>query len=107
MRLAAFTNRPKPVGGFQEKAESIKGKVKSAMFYPVAVMVVATIIVGVLMTFVIPKFKRSLRICWEKGQLPGFTLLVLAISDAIKNNVLAVLGGGGHSSLRSVDHQQD
>ncbi|HCE04731.1 MAG TPA: pilus assembly protein PilC, partial [Verrucomicrobiales bacterium] len=79
---------------FQEKAESIKGKVKSAMFYPVAVMVVATIIVGVLMTFVIPKFKAIFADMLGEGeQLPGFTLLVLAISDAIKNNVLAVLGG--------------
>ncbi len=79
---------------FQEKAESIKGKVKSAMFYPVAVMVVATIIVGVLMTFVIPKFKAIFADMLGEGeQLPGFTLLVLAISDAIKNNVLAVIGG--------------
>ena len=42
---------------FAEKSQSIKGKVKSAMFYPVAVMVVATIIMWVLMTFVIPKFE--------------------------------------------------
>jgi type IV pilus assembly protein PilC len=79
---------------FQEKAESIKGKVKSAMFYPVAVMVVAAIIVGILMTFVIPKFKTIFADMLGEGeQLPGFTLLVLAISDAIKNNILAVLGG--------------
>jgi type IV pilus assembly protein PilC len=79
---------------FQEKAESIKGKVKAAMFYPVAVMVVATVIVGVLMTFVIPKFKAIFADMLGEGEtLPGFTLLVLAISDAIKNNVLAVMGG--------------
>jgi len=79
---------------FQEKAESIKGKVKAAMFYPVAVMIVATIIVGVLMTFVIPKFKAIFADMLGDGEtLPGFTLLVLRISDTIKNNVGAVIGG--------------
>jgi type IV pilus assembly protein PilC len=79
---------------FQEKSESIKGKVKAAMFYPVAVMIVATIIVGILMTFVIPKFKAIFADMLGDGEtLPGFTLLVLAISDAIRNNVIAVIGG--------------
>ncbi|MBI61117.1 MAG: pilus assembly protein PilC [Verrucomicrobiales bacterium] len=79
---------------FQEKAESIKGKVKSAMFYPVAVMIVATIIVGILMTFVIPKFKAIFADMLGDGEtLPGFTMLVLNISDAIRNNVVAVIGG--------------
>ena len=79
---------------FQEKAESIKGKVKAAMFYPVAVMIVATIIVGVLMTFVIPKFKAIFADMLGEGEgLPAFTELVLAISDTIKNNVGAVIGG--------------
>ena len=79
---------------FQEKAESIKGKVKAAMFYPTAVMFVAVIIVGVLMTFVIPKFKAIFADMLGDGEtLPGFTLLVLKISDAVKNNVLAVIGG--------------
>jgi type IV pilus assembly protein PilC len=64
------------------------------MFYPVAVMIVATIIVGILMTFVIPKFKAIFADMLGDGEtLPGFTLLVLAISDAIKNNVIAVIGG--------------
>ena len=79
---------------FQEKSESIKGKVKAAMFYPIAVMIVATIIVGILMTFVIPKFKAIFADMLGDGEtLPGFTLFVLAISDAIKNNVIAVIGG--------------
>jgi len=79
---------------FQEKAESIKGKVKAAMFYPVAVMFVAVIIVGVLMTFVIPKFKAIFADMLGEGEtLPGFTMLVLKISDTVKNNVFAVIGG--------------
>src|SRR4051812_41223692 len=43
---------------FMEKAQKIKGKVIAAMFYPVAVLVVATVILGILMTMVIPKFKE-------------------------------------------------
>src|SRR5208283_1951314 len=43
---------------FMEKAQKIKGKVKAAMFYPVAVMIVAVAILAVLMTLVIPKFKE-------------------------------------------------
>ena len=79
---------------FQEKAESIKGKVKAAMFYPSAVMFVAVIIVGVLMTFVIPKFKAIFADMLGEGEtLPEFTLLVLKISDTVKNNVFAVIGG--------------
>ena len=79
---------------FAEKSESIKGKVKAAMFYPVAVMIVATIIVGILMTFVIPKFKTIFADMLGEGEtLPEFTLFVLAISDAIKNNAIAVVGG--------------
>src|SRR6185369_11658920 len=42
---------------FMEKAQKIKGKVVAAMFYPVAVMVVAVTILGVLMVYVVPKFK--------------------------------------------------
>src|ERR1700687_1100271 len=42
---------------FMEKAQKIKGKVKAAMFYPAAVMTVATVILGVLMVFVVPKFQ--------------------------------------------------
>src|SRR4029077_39141 len=43
---------------FMEKAQKIKGKVIAAMFYPVAVMIVAIAILGVLMVYVVPKFKE-------------------------------------------------
>src|SRR5437764_4141103 len=43
---------------FMEKAQKIKGKVVAAMFYPAAVMIVAGVILGVLMVFVVPKFKQ-------------------------------------------------
>src|SRR6266508_2441540 len=77
---------------FMEKAQKIKGKVIAAMFYPVAVMSVATIILGVLMVFVVPKFKTIFADMLEGRPLPGFTLFILAISDAIANNILVTLG---------------
>src|SRR3989475_10854188 len=77
---------------FMEKAQKIKGKVVAAMFYPVAVMTVATIILGVLMVFVVPKFKTIFADMLEGRPLPAFTLFVLAISDAIANNILITLG---------------
>ena len=43
---------------FMEKAQKIKGKVKAAMYYPCAVLSVATIILTLLMTYVVPRFKE-------------------------------------------------
>jgi len=77
---------------FMEKAQKIKGKVIAAMFYPVAVLIVATIILLVLMTAVVPKFKEVFAGMLEGAQLPAFTRLVLGISEAIKSNLLVTLG---------------
>jgi type IV pilus assembly protein PilC len=77
---------------FMEKAEKIKGKVIAAMFYPVAVMVVAVAILGVLMVFVVPKFQQIFVDMLGPGkQLPGFTRFVLAISNTIKDHTLITL----------------
>ena len=76
---------------FMEKAQKIKGKVKSAMFYPVAVLVVAVGILMLLMTMVVPKFKEVFAGMLEGQSMPGFTLFVLAVSDMIKNNILMTL----------------
>src|SRR5437899_4127462 len=75
-----------------EKAQKIKGKVIAAMFYPVAVLIVATAILMVLMTMVIPKFKEVFAGLAEGAELPAFTRLVMGISDMIKNNILMTLG---------------
>ena len=71
----------KRLAEFSEKAQKIKGKVKAAMFYPVAVLIVA----------VVPKFKDVFSGMGFK--LPGFTLFVLAVSDIVRNYILEVLGG--------------
>jgi type IV pilus assembly protein PilC len=81
----------KRLAEFSEKAQKIKGKVKAALFYPVAVMIVAVGIMILLMCFVVPKFKDVFAGMGVK--MPGFTLLVMAISDAIKNNILMTMGG--------------
>jgi type IV pilus assembly protein PilC len=80
----------KRLAEFSEKAQKIKGKVKAALFYPVAVLIVAVGIMILLMTFVVPKFKDVFAGMGVK--MPGFTLFVLAVSDVIKNNILATMG---------------
>jgi type IV pilus assembly protein PilC len=77
---------------FMEKAQKIKGKVVAAMFYPAAVMFVAVAILIILMVFVVPKFKTIFADMLEGKPLPGFTELVLGISEIIAGNFLASLG---------------
>src|SRR2546429_5452326 len=77
---------------FMEKAQKIKGKVIAAMFYPVAVLVVATGILIILMVKVVPSFEQVFIGMAEGAQLPAFTRLVLGISRAIKDNILITLG---------------
>jgi type IV pilus assembly protein PilC len=76
---------------FMEKAEKIKGKVKAAMFYPAAVMFVAVTILIILMVFVVPKFKMIFADMLEGRPLPGFTNLVLGISEMIAKNFLMTI----------------
>ncbi|MDR1994911.1 type II secretion system F family protein [Azonexus sp.] len=64
---------------YKEKILAIKSKIKSAMFYPVAVIVVAFIITAVIMIFVIPAFKDVFTSFG--ADLPAPTLMVIAISD--------------------------
>src|SRR5438093_6046226 len=66
---------------FMEKAQKIKGKVIAAMFYPVAVMIVATGILIILMVKVLPSFKSVFEGMFEGRALPAFTRLVLGISE--------------------------
>lgn len=66
---------------FKERAQSLKKKVQGAMIYPVAVITVAGLIVGFIMYWIIPKFKK---IFLDFGtELPGITLLLMAISDIV------------------------
>lgn len=64
---------------YKEKILAIKSKIKSAMFYPIAVVVVAFIVVAVIMLFVVPQFKQVFTSFG--ADLPAPTLFVMAISD--------------------------
>src|SRR5487761_2137310 len=65
---------------YKEKTQAIKSKIKSALFYPVAIIAVAFIITAVIMIFVIPAFKQGFTSFG--ADLPAPTLFVMAISDA-------------------------
>jgi type IV pilus assembly protein PilC len=64
---------------YQEKTMAIKSKIKSALMYPVAVMVVAFVVVTVIMIFVIPAFKEVFKSFG--ADLPAPTLFVIALSE--------------------------
>ena len=64
---------------YKEKILAIKGKIKSALFYPAMVITVAVVVVTVIMVFVIPSFKEVFSSFG--ASLPGPTLMVIAISD--------------------------
>jgi type IV pilus assembly protein PilC len=71
-----------------EKAEKIKGKVKAAMFYPSAVIIVAVAILAILMVFVIPKFEQIFKDMLEGRGLPAFTEFVLSISRTVSEHAV-------------------
>jgi type IV pilus assembly protein PilC len=70
------------IANYKEKTESIKGKIKKALFYPAAVIVVAIIVTVVILMFVIPQFKELFSSFG--ADLPAFTLLVIHLSDILR-----------------------
>ena len=64
---------------YKEKILAIKGKIKSALFYPISIIVVALVVTAVIMIFVIPVFKDLFKSFG--ADLPGPTLVVMNISD--------------------------
>ena len=87
---------------YKEKIIAIKGKIKSALFYPIAVLVVAFIITTVIMIFVIPAFKEVFQ--GFGADLPAPTLFVIALSDffvAYWWAIFGILGGGLYAFLES------
>ena len=79
---------------YKEKILAIKSKIKSALFYPIAIIVVAFIIMSIIMIFVIPAFKQVFTSFG--ADLPAPTLFVMAVSDAfVKYKYVIFLGIGG------------
>jgi len=80
---------------YKEKILAIKSKIKSALFYPLAIIVVAFVITAVIMIFVIPAFKEVFKSFG--AELPGPTLVVMAISDFFVAYWYAIFGIAGGS----------
>jgi type IV pilus assembly protein PilC len=78
---------------FQEKAQKVKGKVQSAMMYPAIVMVIAIIIMGFLLVFIVPKFEQIFADMLGGKPLPLLTQIVVGASRAIQQNILLIIGG--------------
>jgi type IV pilus assembly protein PilC len=78
---------------YKEKILGIKSKIKSALFYPLAIVVVAFIITAVIMIFVIPAFKQVFTSFG--ADLPALTLMVIAFSDFFVEYWWAIFGGIG------------
>jgi len=69
------------IATYKEKTESLKAKIKKALFYPAAVITVAILITAIIMIFVIPQFKDLFSSFG--ADLPTFTLFVIKISDFV------------------------
>ncbi len=76
---------------YQEKIQAIKGKIKSALFYPISIIVVAFVITAVIMIFVIPAFKELFSSFG--ANLPAPTLILMGISDYFVAYWYLIIGG--------------
>ncbi|MBM4143080.1 MAG: type II secretion system F family protein [Lentisphaerae bacterium] len=78
---------------FMEKAERIKNRIKSAMIYPIVVLIAAVGILSFLLINVIPKFEDIFKDLLEGRPLPAVTQFVIGASHAVAANGLWILGG--------------
>jgi type IV pilus assembly protein PilC len=76
---------------YKEKTLAIKGKIKSALFYPVSILAVAFIVTAVIMIWVVPAFKSVFESFG--ADLPAPTLMVMAISDFFVQYWYLIFGG--------------
>lgn len=76
---------------YMEKTEAIKSKIKSALMYPISVLIVAFVVTAVIMIFVVPAFKEVFSNFG--ADLPGPTLAVIAISEIFVNYWWLIFGG--------------
>jgi type IV pilus assembly protein PilC len=86
------------IATYKEKTEAIKKKVKKALFYPTAVLVVALIVTTILLIFVIPQFESLFK--GFGADLPAFTQFVVNMSRFVQKEgifILMVLGGAGYT----------
>ena len=84
----------------REKGEQLRAKIKKAMTYPAAVLVVASVVTGVLLIHVVPQFQHLF--AGVDSQLPGFTLQVIALSEFMQHAwwMMSLGLAGGAMGLR-------
>jgi type IV pilus assembly protein PilC len=79
------------IATYKEKTESIKGKIKKAMFYPAAIVIAAIVVTTILLIYVIPQFEDLFSS--YGADLPAFTQLVVNISHFVRDYWYLLLGG--------------
>ncbi len=77
------------IATYREKTESVKRKIKKAMYYPGAVLTVAFIVTAILLVKVVPTFKSMFE--GFGSELPAFTQFVLGLSDLVQQDGLKVI----------------
>jgi len=95
------------IATYKEKAEALKSKIKKAMFYPIAVLVVAFIVTTILLIFVVPQFEEIFSSFG--AELPAFTQFVLAISRFVQDYGIFIaigIGGAGFMFMRTYKRSQ-
>jgi type IV pilus assembly protein PilC len=79
------------VATYKEKTEFLKAKIKKAMTYPIAVIIVALIVSGILLIKVVPQFQSVF--AGFGAKLPVFTLMVIGLSELVQSYWYIILGG--------------
>ena len=93
------------IATYKEKTEALKAKIKKALTYPIAVIVVAIVVTAILLIKVVPQFAETFGSFG--ADLPAFTLFVLGISDFVTEYWFIVLAGmiAGSFLLKEVYHR--
>ncbi|SEJ51024.1 type II secretion system F family protein [Pseudomonas sp. NFR16] len=78
------------VATYKEKTEFLKAKIKKAMTYPIAVVIVAIIVSGILLIKVVPQFQSVF--AGFGAKLPAFTLMVIGLSEIVQSYWYMLLG---------------
>ena len=81
------------IATYKEKTEALKSKIKKALFYPAAVVVVAFVVTAILLIFVVPQFESLFS--GFGADLPAFTLMVIGLSEWMQAYWWAVFAGVG------------
>ena len=92
-QAGALENLLDEIATYKEKTEAIKKKIKKALTYPIAVVVVAVIVTAILLIFVIPQFESVFK--GFGADLPAFTQMVVSLSEFVRDRGWLILLGLG------------